>query len=119
MLEHRVPLESARPDHWDVMLETASGLLTWASPPFANDGSSWKVDELPLHRSIYLDYEGPLSGNRGRVRRLDRGKFRILDRQPRSLLIQLTGDVYQGCLQVRIADDGKCCFTWQTSAHDS
>lgn len=119
ILEHRVPPGSSRTDHWDVMLETASGLLTWASPPFAIDGSSWNVDELPLHRAIYLDYEGPISGNRGCVRRLDRGKFRILDRQPHGLLIQLAGDVYHGCLRVQTVDDGNCRFTWQTSAHST
>ncbi|MBL8890620.1 MAG: hypothetical protein JNL67_11640 [Planctomycetaceae bacterium] len=118
ILEHQVPLDSGRADHWDVMLETATGLQTWATQPFASDGASRQVEELPLHRSIYLDYEGPISGNRGCVRRLDRGKFRILDRQSRWLLIQLAGDVYQGRLQVRLANDGKSWFTWESSAFD-
>jgi hypothetical protein len=33
----------------------------------------WDLHELPPHRRIYLDFEGPLSGGRGIVARVDQG----------------------------------------------
>jgi hypothetical protein len=32
-----------------------------------------EMQRIADHRSLYLDYEGPISGDRGVVRRLDRG----------------------------------------------
>jgi hypothetical protein len=61
--------------HWDFMLEAGDVLKTWrlAAPPQAGPA----VDAVPLpdHRHQYLDYEGPVSGNRGRVARWDAGEF--------------------------------------------
>ncbi len=60
--------------HWDLMLETNNVLATWrlAQPPHAGD-----IDAigLPDHRLMYLDYEGPVSGNRGNVQRWDVGTY--------------------------------------------
>ncbi|MBI3724383.1 hypothetical protein HY251_10585, partial [bacterium] len=57
--------------HWDLMVERASGekLATWkleAPLPGRKDES---VSGAPSfdHRSIYLGYEGEISGGRGRV----------------------------------------------------
>src|SRR5262249_60311740 len=61
--------------HWDLMLEKQAALRTWrlARPPDA--AGSIHAEELPDHRQAYLDYEGPVSGDRGAVRRLARGEF--------------------------------------------
>ncbi len=32
-----------------------------------------ELTPLPLHRTVYLNYQGPLTGNRGVVRRIDTG----------------------------------------------
>lgn len=61
--------------HWDLMLEDGEILRTWrllVSPD--------STDVLPAqssfpHRLIYLDYEGPVSGNRGNVKRWDKGYY--------------------------------------------
>lgn len=60
--------------HFDVMFEMESGAAlttfrcpTW--PPVVGD--AW--EELFEHRRAYLEYEGPVSGNRGAVRRIDAG----------------------------------------------
>lgn len=40
------------------------------------DGNDWKelvAIRLPDHRRLYLDYEGPISDNRGHVRRVRAG----------------------------------------------
>jgi hypothetical protein len=60
--------------HYDLMVEDAPGglLRTWRLDrwPAAEDV---KVTSLPVHRRAYLTYEGPVSGNRGEVRRVAEG----------------------------------------------
>ena len=70
ILEHDFPTL-----HWDCLLEDGDVLLTWrlSSPP----ESAAVLDALKTfdHRRLYLDYEGPVSGDRGRVTRWDGGTF--------------------------------------------
>jgi hypothetical protein len=62
--------------HFDLMFElTPGGLLaTWRS-------DAWPIEQpTPLlrlgdHRRDYLTFEGPLTGNRGSVRRVEAGTF--------------------------------------------
>lgn len=61
--------------HYDVMVETSPGLLlsTWRAPNWPpRDGDVWT--RLEDHRRAYLDYEGPISGGRGEVRRVAAGE---------------------------------------------
>lgn len=82
VLHHQVPEEGnvaelvARGSHYDLMLESNQILLTWALAkwPLAI-GESTTARELPPHRLTYLDYEGPISGNRGTVTRVCRGTY--------------------------------------------
>src|SRR5262245_29825311 len=79
-----VILEHDHPSlHWDLMLEAGDVLQTWrlANPPEV--GSS-PIEAMALgdHRIAYLEYEGPVSRNRGTVRRWDAGVF---DEEPDSL----------------------------------
>ncbi len=86
--------ETRRGGHFDFMIEDpawlrmyasekgvgslyrATPLLTWrctlalAEWPAAQ---CVELEELPPHRREYLDYEGELTGDRGSVRRVDRG----------------------------------------------
>ena len=73
ILQHRLPTE----DHWDVMLETDSGLTTWSIPPQNSSGQSFVCSALPLpmHRKEYLNYEGTITGCRGVVTRVDSGTY--------------------------------------------
>jgi len=66
--------------HFDLMLECGEGLATWqfSQNPMAADASTECFDPIPCrrladHRKAYLDYEGPVSGGRGQVRRVDGG----------------------------------------------
>lgn len=58
------------------MLEADGVLETWrlARPPESSDGAI-EATALADHRLIYLEYEGPVSGNRGSVKRWDLGVF--------------------------------------------
>lgn len=73
--------ETSVGSHWDLLLELDNGeLLTWqiASLPDLNSlAQSLEITakRLKNHRAIYLDYEGPISGNRGFVRRLASGVY--------------------------------------------
>jgi hypothetical protein len=65
-----VILEHDHPElHWDFMLEAGAVLRTWrlAAPPALGQvvAAAASFD----HRLLYLDYEGPVSGGRGTVRR--------------------------------------------------
>jgi hypothetical protein len=61
--------------HWDLMLEVGAVLRTWrlSAPP--STGETVFAEPLGDHRAIYLDYEGPVSGDRGSVRRWDAGEY--------------------------------------------
>jgi hypothetical protein len=85
-----MPPADERADHWDLMFESGSELLTFASPPFPQSGS-WTIDRLPPHRLLYLEYEGPISQNRGCVTRVDRGHFAREDRKAGRVTLQLSG----------------------------
>jgi hypothetical protein len=70
-------LEHDHPElHWDLLLEAGDALNAWrlVQPP---DPSERLIDatELADHRAFYLDYEGPVSGERGFVKRWDHGMF--------------------------------------------
>ncbi len=61
--------------HWDLMLENGETLRTWAIDAPVVAGRELPARGLPDHRSIYLDYEGEISGGRGNVRRIDEGTY--------------------------------------------
>ena len=81
-------------DHFDLMLEDENNvegpLLTWRLDafPFAK-----KIEALPPHRRIYLMYEGPVSGNRGLVRRVAEGNYIVLSRGDGLMIVRLLPDV--------------------------
>lgn len=95
LLRHEMPAGHERPSHWDLLLE--HGRLAW----------TWELLELPLswhkegvagplsahrlpdHRLYYLDYEGPVSGDRGRVIRWAAGSCHWLSVEPTALRAQL------------------------------
>lgn len=92
--------------HYDVMLEDVAqgSLRTWAVEIPLTPGVDLPARELAAHRLVYLDYEGPISGDRGSVRRLDRGTF--LPQIWRADLVEviLSGDVYRGEVAFRSVD---------------
>jgi hypothetical protein len=68
--------------HVDLMVEGAAqgALVTFQldAPPPARGRRSFD------HRPRYLDYEGPISGGRGRVERLDAGRVEDVEGDPRA-----------------------------------
>ncbi|MBX9677130.1 MAG: hypothetical protein K2X38_00100 [Gemmataceae bacterium] len=71
LLEHDHPML-----HWDLMLEEADGLRTWRLPSPTFGAADMEAEPLATHRKAYLDYEGPVSGGRGKIKRVDAGTYR-------------------------------------------
>lgn len=71
ILEHDHPTR-----HWDLLLESGDHLRAWrlAEAP-TRQGQRMTIVPLPNHRLLYLEYEGPLSGERGSVQRWDAGLY--------------------------------------------
>ena len=97
VLEHRLPPSDARGGlHWDLMLETPPVLRTWALSAAPARQVEIAVEPLPPHRLAYLDYQGPISGDRGTVERWDRGEFRWLSDELDRLEVAFAGQRLAG-----------------------
>jgi hypothetical protein len=91
--------------HWDLLLQEGQVLRTWrlAHPP--DTPGSIDAEPLPDHRLAYLDYEGPISGDRGQVTRWDRGEYVPLESSPHLLRLQIAGDRLQGIATLETTAD--------------
>lgn len=108
LLHHRLPPDSDRPDHFDLMLEDGDSLLTWAVADFPHERSQL-AEELPRHRMAYLTYEGPVSKNRGQVKRVAAGSFEWLQRADGEWIVELNSPALSGKLHLQRQDEK----TWQ------
>ena len=88
--------DSPRGVHWDFMLETDGVLATWALPRPPDATDPMIVEALPDHRLAYLDYEGPISGDRGSVTRWDCGTYLVERRGEAELVVTLAGGKLTG-----------------------
>lgn len=84
--------------HFDLMLEVEpeAPLRTWALDAMPEPGRLRTARGLPDHRRVYLEYEGPVSGDRGTVRRIDRGTYRVVAWSDDRILLELEGSVLAG-----------------------
>ena len=104
-------------EHWDLMFEVRGVLWTWSlpAPPDRAERLPVCARELPDHRTKFLDYEGDVSADRGRVEIHDRGTYRWEDDAPAApretlsvVVFHLTGERAAGRYQLRRAPlDGK------------
>lgn len=98
ILLHETPPGSARATHYDLMFEQGQGLRTWAVDQLPETNGECLAQELIEHRLAYLDYEGPVSNQRGEVRRWDRGEYRLLDESPGRWAVEIQGQRLSGML---------------------
>ena len=98
ILRHQLPADSVRSSHWDLLLEKPNGLdealLTFAATtPPEEWGNATVVQQLPDHRAVYLDYDGPVSGNRGIVCRVVNGTLQWKEFSTKRLIatVQFSG----------------------------
>ncbi len=104
------------PIHYDLMLESRETLATWklseALVALAQQGEI-PARKLPDHRTAYLDYEGPVSGNRGQVNIYDKGTYALLDQTNSQWEVQLNGEKVSGrfVLELKDAAEGIWSFS--------
>lgn len=66
LLHHRLPDDSTRKSHWDLMIEAGDFLLTFELQSLPGNLSNhtcvdWPATRLADHRRHYLDYEGVIA----------------------------------------------------------
>jgi DNA polymerase Ligase (LigD) len=112
LLYHDCPPNYMRTSHWDFMLESGGVLRTWALERLPRN---WQVAhfrtavaypncalvspddtvaalQLSDHRLDYLELEGPMSGDRGTVRRVAAGTYRVEHEAPGDWRLVLASD---------------------------
>jgi hypothetical protein len=113
VLEHELPADANRGRHWDLMLETDQALTTWAISQPPDTPCDIDALALPDHRLAYLDYEGPVSGNRGTVTRWDRGGYEMLERASGVTRVRLDGTRLRGVATLKTDDAQRVSFSFE------
>jgi hypothetical protein len=93
--------------HWDFMLENEAALRTWRLARQPSEPGPIDAEALADHRLAYLDYEGPVSGDRGSVRRFDRGEYALVEETTERVVIELRGAVLRGMAVFERGGDGE------------
>ena len=75
VLFHQFPDDHERSSHWDLMLEWDCKLITYALTEKPAIGETIVAQPLVDHRIDYLEYEGPVSNDRGSVSRVMQGEY--------------------------------------------
>ena len=97
--------------HYDLMLERDAILRTWSLPtPLAEDRAIL-ANALPDHRMAYLDYEGPVSRERGNVSRVAQGEYAVCHWTDDRIEVELHGDQLNGKLVLWLAETGESART--------
>ncbi len=85
-------------EHWDLCLEHGEALLTWRlwRLPGEPGGFPIPADRIGDHRKAYLEYEGPLSGDRGMVKRVDQGDLQFKEFTADDCVFEAAGTLLNG-----------------------
>ena len=92
--------------HWDFLVEAGPVLRAWRLLELPLAGAPVRAESNADHRLRYLDYEGPVSGNRGTVTRTDAGTCDWLEDGDARVRIQLRGARFAGIAELRRDDTG-------------
>jgi len=104
ILFHQVPKQADRRDHWDLMLQDQDRLLTWELASRPEVGATVRATRLPDHRLTYLDFEGPLSKNRGIVSQWEKGRFQWLTQSQSQWIVRLINRRIDWRVDINIVD---------------
>jgi hypothetical protein len=121
LLWHECPADYRNGSHWDLMLEREGiaeerRLATWslsalpAGWPGAAADALTEVAAVALadHRAAYLEYEGPVSGDRGTVTRVASGEVTWREETERRVVVDLLNS-----LQGEVALVGDSGDSWR------
>jgi hypothetical protein len=96
--------------HWDLLLEQGEVLRAWRLMAEPVPDQEIPLEAIPDHRKLYLDYEGPVSGERGSVARWDWGAYDLLEDDPDELTLRLEGRRIHGT--VRLSRKDSSSWVW-------
>jgi hypothetical protein len=103
--------------HWDFMLENEAALRTWRLERQPTETGPIAAEALAVHRLEYLDYEGPVSGNRGTVSAFDRGEFALCQDDGDLVEVELRGAKLRGRARLqRLPQSGAWQFEFAPEA---
>jgi hypothetical protein len=121
VLKHETSTDSPRPSHWDFMVESEGGdsLRTWALAEEPSPNVDIAAEQLPDHRRAYVDYEGPISENRGQVTQWDRGECTVEESKPTQLRVSVRGEKMGGTVVITSASASPCVFRWHSPNPES
>jgi len=100
VLRHETPSGYPRETHLDLMLEQNGALRTWAVEGIPTLGESVVAEQLADHRLAYLEYEGEITGDRGRVSRVEAGEYELATESETEITAQLNGEKLRGMLRL-------------------
>jgi hypothetical protein len=92
--------------HWDFLLENGDHALCWRLLREPCCGEPIAAESLEPHRLLYLDYQGPVSNDRGVVETIDRGTYQISASQP-EFTIRLRGLNWAQQATLKLADHNR------------
>ena len=116
-------LDRTSQSHFDWMFQVDDRLKTWATATIDrfDRAITMDADRLADHRVAYLEYQGALSGDRGRVTRVRSGQFTIVENRQDRFVATLTWQ-WEGQSQAgfvicqRIIVDSASCLDEMRSA---
>lgn len=96
--------------HWDFLVDldgNSERVPTWSlDAPLLDQPSHGKAQKLSDHRRIYLDYQGPVSGDRGTVRQVMTGTIEVVRQNQDDLeFILIESAVLKGTLAIKRLSD--------------
>ena len=108
-------------EHWDLMLEKDGMLATWQLPLMLTGSADLPMTARRIgdHRLDYLTYEGPISANRGRVTRVEKGWYECLASSPGCWIIRLEGERLKLQLELRLIQGDEWSMRVTTNPSDS
>jgi hypothetical protein len=103
------------PLHYDLLLEQGDALATWQFETNPAEALAEKLPcrRLPDHRRIYLDYQGPISGERGQVQRVESGLWQPLCITDARWEFELSSEEFSGRFVLQAHDDADEAWQWQ------
>jgi len=101
-LEHDYPTL-----HWDILLQQGNRLLGWRGDNHGHFLNGGHVVQTSDHRLVYLDYEGPLTGQRGTVKRVDAGRLTWRHCAENEFIAEIQGKQWHGVLELKKIDATK------------
>lgn len=104
-------------EHWDLMIERGDVLWTWQLARNPLTPGPWPIPARRIgdHRKAYLEYEGPLTRNRGEVKRIEAGCVEITETDAGGIHIDFTAGSIRGAFA--LARSGPDSWVLTVAAH--